>query len=338
MIKNIEDEKNIVQLGSGIKELNNIKETSSSFEVGSCLKLSNLSYYFHRYVSCADKNTPAYELGSTFLKVISSVASPQIRNTASVGGSIMWKHPSSDLMTFYLTLSCKIRLCHPNGTISDMVIDDSFHFQKCDEIIKNRCIITMLIIPKLSSSQHVGFYKKGKRKEFSLSIMNIGILVSRETVEKDAVRVYKNVRIVFGGTENPGDVAVQNSPNFAIKTMESIEGKEEVSRCILLGAVRDDLTAHSGYKKLTTYRRGLAISFLEEFFESLHPCSDTTENDKLDCKRTSSQSYQKVNDEQPQYDEVERPIPHVCSAEQGKHILKLIKSLRLTDILLCVYK
>ena len=111
----------------------------------------------------------------------------------------------------------------------------------------------------------------------------------------------------------------------AIKTMESIEGKEEVSRCILLGAVRDDLTAHSGYKKLTTYRRGLAISFLEEFFESLHPCSDTTENDKLDCKRTSSQSYQKVNDEQPQYDEVERPIPHVCSAEQGKHILKLIK-------------
>ena len=335
MLKNIEDDKNIVQLGSGIKELNNIKETSSSFEIGSCLKLSNLGDFFHRYVSCAEKNTPAYELGSTFLKVISSVASPQIRNTASVGGSIMWKHPSSDLTTFYLTLGCRIRLCHPNGTFSDMAIDDSFYSQKCDEIIKNKCIITMLIIPKLSSSQHIGFYKKGTRKEFSLSIMNIGIFLSREIVEKDAVRIYKNVKIVFGGTENPGDVAVQKSPNFAIKTMELIEGKEEVSRGSLLGAVRNDLTANSGYKNLTTYRRGLAISFLEEFFGSLHACIDTTENDKIDFKRTSSQSYQKVNDNQPQYDEVERPIPHVCSAEQGKHLTKLIKLLQFA---VCVYK
>ena len=168
--------------------------------------------------------------------------------------------------------------------------------------------------------------------------MNIGIFLNHEIDKKDAARVYKNVRIVFGGTENPGDVADQNCANFSIKTTELIEGKKEVSRSSLLGAVRNDLTANSGYKNLTTYRRGLAISFLEEFFGSLHTCSDTTENDKIDCKRTSVQSYQKVSDEQPQYDEVERPIPHVCSAEQGKHIFKLIKSLRFTDIILCVHR
>ena len=73
--------------------------------------------------------------------------------------------------------------------------------------------------------------------------------------------------------------------------------------------------------------------FLEEFFGSLNASSDMTENDKLDCIRTSSQSYQKVNDEQPQYDEVERPIPHVCSAEQGKYLRKLIKFLQFRDMI-----
>merc|ERR1719422_1159839 len=39
--------------------------------------------------------------------------------------------------------------------------------------------------------------------------------------------------------------------------------------------------------------------------------------EKRKINRTSTQTYQKIKADQPNYDEVERPIAHVCSAEQA---------------------
>ena len=37
-----------------------------------------------------------------FVKALETLGSPQIRNQATIGGSVMWNHPSSDLWPLYI--------------------------------------------------------------------------------------------------------------------------------------------------------------------------------------------------------------------------------------------
>ena len=39
-----------------------------------------------------------------FFKALKTLGSPQIRNQATIGGSILWNHPSSDLWPLYISL------------------------------------------------------------------------------------------------------------------------------------------------------------------------------------------------------------------------------------------
>ena len=40
-----------------------------------------------------------------FAKALETLGSPQIRNLATIGGSILWNHPSSDLWPLYIGVS-----------------------------------------------------------------------------------------------------------------------------------------------------------------------------------------------------------------------------------------
>jgi CO/xanthine dehydrogenase FAD-binding subunit len=44
-----------------------------------------------------------------FFKALKTLGSPQIRNQATIGGSILWNHPSSDLWPLYISLVHTIR-------------------------------------------------------------------------------------------------------------------------------------------------------------------------------------------------------------------------------------
>ena len=37
-----------------------------------------------------------------FVKALETLGSPQVRNQATIGGSVMWNHPSSDLWPLYI--------------------------------------------------------------------------------------------------------------------------------------------------------------------------------------------------------------------------------------------
>ena len=84
------------------------------------------------------------------------------------------------------------------------------------------------------------------------------------------------------------------------------------------------------------YRQGVAVSFLKQFLGTV-AMSKTTKLDveRREIPRTSTQTYQKIKADQPNYDEVERPIAHVCSAEQGKLNI-LLKPLKLFHLSLIV--
>ena len=178
-ITNQNPDRNIIQLGSSIEKMNVLQVTDSYFEFGSCVKLTKMEDFFKTILSNSDQNSPTFRLANVFIKALSSLASAQIRNVASVGGSVMWRHPSSDLMTLYILLGCRIRVQSPDGVITDVLIDETFHTSKSEEIIRDRSIILTLMIPKSSDHSYIGFYKKSKRKEFALSVFNLGITCRR---------------------------------------------------------------------------------------------------------------------------------------------------------------
>ena len=316
---------NIIQLGSSIQELNVINETDSSIEIGSCVKLTELEKYFKKIISNLDVQSPVYQLGIAFSKALSSLASAQVRNVASVGGSVMWSHPSSDLMTLYILLGCQLRVHSPDGDSKEITIDESFHKCKSDEIIKNRSIILNMIIPKPPSQSMIGFYKKSKRKEFALSIVNLGIILKYDGSKEG---YFDDVKVVIGGTENPGKIETPAYHIIGTNAMKEISGVVEVSIPRVIVAISKDLPIHSENQKMGIYRQGVAVSFLKQFLGTV-AMSKTMKLDveKRKINRTSTQTYQKIKADQPNYDEVERPIAHVCSAEQGKlnNLLNLSK-------------
>ena len=307
---------NIIQLGSSILELNVINETDSSIEIGSCVKLTEIEKYFKKIISNSDVQSPVYQLGNVFSKALSSLASAQVRNVASVGGSVLWNHPSSDLMTIYILLGCKLRVHSPDGDIKEITIDESFHKSKSDEIINNGSIILTMKIPKPPSQSMIGFYKKSKRKEFALSIINLGIFLKYDGSKGGN---FDGVKIVIGGTENPGKIQTPAYHIIGTNVMKEISGVIEVSIPRVIEAISKDLPIHLENQKMGIYRQGVAVSFIKQFLRTV-AISKTRKLDveKEKIPRTSTQTYQKIKADQPSYDEVERPIAHVCSAEQGK--------------------
>ena len=308
---------NIIQLGSSILELNVINETDSSIEIGSCVKLTEIEKYFKKMISNSDELSPVYQLGNVFSKALSSLASAQVRNVASVGGSVLWNHPSSDLMTIYILLGCKLRVHSPDGDIKEITIDESFHKSKSDEIINNGSIILTMKIPKPPSQSMIGFYKKSKRKEFALSIINLGIILKYDGSKGGN---FDDVKIVIGGTENPGKIQTPAHHIIGTNVMKEISGVIEVSIPRVIEAISKDLPIHLENQKMGIYRQGVAVSFLKKFLGTVAMSKNTkleVEKEKIST-RTSTQTYQKIKAGQPSYDEVEKPIAHVCSAEQGK--------------------
>ena len=129
--------------------------------------------------------------------------------------------------------------------------------------------------------------------------------------------MFSNVKIVIGGTENPGKLTGSGYHNFATNTMVAIKCEQGGLRKALASAISIDLNANSEYKRIGVYRQGLAITYIEQFLATI-TIPSTIKRDVL-IKRESTQSYQKVRPEQSDYDEVERPVPHISSAEQGKN-------------------
>ena len=143
------------------------------------------------------------------------------------------------------------------------------------------------------------------------------MLLNHETTEGNGKTQRTKVKIVLGGTENPGNLQDAKYHKLATCTMEALEGTKEILRHDLVHAIRRDIPVTSEYKQIGTYRQGVAVSFIQKFLMQLSRFPDETEEHEMKLKRESTRSFQKPNPDQPDYDEVERPIAHVCSAEQG---------------------
>ena len=121
------------------------------------------------------------------LSALSTLASPQIRNMATVGGNIMWNSPGSDLRTVYLATSCKVKVWTVEGGEKTLDVGEVIK-------LKSGFIILELILPKMDVEYEVSFFRKARRKEFDLPIAN-GCFVGKKRQGS-----FQNLQIVLGGT------------------------------------------------------------------------------------------------------------------------------------------
>ena len=61
--------------------------------------------YLNRLISPQKRNAVA----GAVLSALSTLASPQVRNVATVGGNVMWDSRGSDLRAVYLAAACKVQ-------------------------------------------------------------------------------------------------------------------------------------------------------------------------------------------------------------------------------------
>ena len=81
------------------------EETAHAWYFGSGVTLTEMAKIFGQISaeSVSETRTESeLSVASAFSKALSTLASPQIRNVARIGGSVFYCHPCSDLLPLYI--------------------------------------------------------------------------------------------------------------------------------------------------------------------------------------------------------------------------------------------
>eukprot|EP00095_Tigriopus_kingsejongensis_P002454 snap_masked-scaffold380_size190731-processed-gene-0.30 protein:Tk02454 transcript:snap_masked-scaffold380_size190731-processed-gene-0.30-mRNA-1 annotation:"aldehyde oxidase 1 isoform x1" len=191
---------------NGISQLQYCENSAESYKIGSGATISELSEFM------ADKSGPTAKV---FQTAFAKLSSAQVRNVATIGGSLLWGHPSSDLMPIYIALNCKACVSTPFGSM-DTPVAPTFNRNS----LPPKNVILCVDVPKLSSTSYVAeYYRQSRRQEFALAFAN-ACFVARIS----PAGVIDNVCIVLGGMEPRVPCLGNSCPIFAKNLMKVMEG------------------------------------------------------------------------------------------------------------------
>lgn len=278
-----------------IPELHQYKMEGATLEIGSATTLSQLQTILGEL--------PASPTSAVLLSSLRTLASPQIRNVATLGGSVLWGHPSSDLMPIYMALGCSVLV----QTMDDThIVPLEPGFSKSS--IPENGIIIKIIIPIYDDTNIIRYYRQAKRQEFDLPFATAcfkGL--------KDGDQL-KDVKVIIGGSENLVPIA---------KYPSIVEAKHLASVLMLKGSSSQDdecLKAIQADVQVDPNAPGsqhvLRISCILEFTK-LFLCQLKDDPEIKDSSHRRQKS--KLIFNKPCQDEVAitKPIAHMWGAEQS---------------------
>jgi len=176
-------------------------------------------------------------LGGVLERMVRQVASPLLRNAATMGGALASTHPWSDVITLFLALDAQVT--QYAGQMKTVSLESLME----ERGTIDRAIITKVTLPALASRTYASF-EAFVRTEFDVGMLNCAC---RLTIEADAC---SDVRIVFGGTPGIGQRigAVEDALNGKALTDDVIEAAAELAA----GAIpaRDDVRASGDYRRV----------------------------------------------------------------------------------------
>jgi len=176
-------------------------------------------------------------LGGILVDVLRRVASPLLRNAATVGGSLASTHPWSDVITLFLALDAHVTRyggAYESAPLAELIKDRG---------TMNRRIITGVLLPS-PAPQTVVSFEKFVRTGFDVGMLNCAC---RLTLEDGACT---DVRVVFGGTPDVGGRrdAVESRLTGARLDAATIDAVADLAATDV--PARDDVRASAAYRRV----------------------------------------------------------------------------------------
>lgn len=241
---------------ASVPELNKLSVKDDCLEIGSAVRLSELSKFFRQSI----KEEAPHKVSScrAFIEQIKWFAGTQIKNVASVGGNICTASPISDLNPLWMAAGAKFHIIDCKGNIRSTVAEKFFlGYRKVD--LASDEILLSVSLPWTRPFEFVKEFKQAHRRDDDIAIVNAGMRVLLE--EKDGNWVVSDASIAYGGVA-PLSVS-------AVKTKDFLIGK--TWNCELLKGALEVLEKDIFLKEdapggMVEFRRSLTLSFFFKFF------------------------------------------------------------------------
>jgi len=176
-------------------------------------------------------------LDGILVRMLRQVASPLLRNAATVGGALASTHPWSDVITLFLALDA--RVTQYAGQLKTTSLGELLEQRG----IMDRAIITEVTLPVPADLTFASF------EDFVRTGFDVGMLncACRLTINDN---VCKDVRVVLGGTPDIGHrlEAVESALNGARLDPATIESAAELAAEVI--PARDDVRASADYRRV----------------------------------------------------------------------------------------
>ncbi len=162
-----------------IPELDYIRKDSDAVSIGSLTKVSSIETSSELNHSLAAIREAAGEL-----------ATPQIRNTATIGGNLCHAAPSADLATPLIVLGAEAKLLSASG--ERQVAMDAFFRHVNQTVLEENELLTEIKVPIPPAETVSSFLKVGR------TVIDIAIVNMSARMTMDAKGALSDVRIAFG--------------------------------------------------------------------------------------------------------------------------------------------
>lgn len=294
---------------SGVEEVKEMRETGEFLTVGAGVTFTNLKSNLSNILRSKPSN-----ILQELLRVISCLASPQVRNLASLGGSLLWAHPASDLIPVLTVAGAKAVLSSGGDHLAQEI--------SVEELLARGGLARgeMLLSVKIptDTERRVKFYKHARRKTADLAIANLAV---GYTTPAGPGGQLTDLKIVVGGL----GLAVEQCPQPPAGRANHLESLlsgnlDGITAETICSAVERDLLGNrkSSQIEKMAFRVSLVTGFILKFLKTLSSSSssDGVESEREARAIQSHCVYEKTPADQPALDPVTRPVPHISSAEQ----------------------
>lgn len=234
----------IVDLAN-VPELKGIKKDGDNLIIGSMVTFAEIGH-----------NHLINEYVPLLAKAAASVGSPQIRNTATIGGNIANAATAADSLPALLALEAKVSLQKVDAQkvvgIEDILIGTNKTCIEPDEIL------TKIIIPIPQANTAMAFIKLGRRKALAIARLNLAL-----TLSLDIERKTKKATLALGAV---GVTAYRVPQVEELLVGKPINENTITAACSLISQV---VSEKLGTRPTVSYKKTVAKAALSKALENI---------------------------------------------------------------------
>lgn len=237
-----------------IEELSVVNYTDNGLTIGAAVSLAEMKDILANVTrKLPEEKTQMYH---ALLKHLGTLAGPQIRNMASLGGHIVSRHPDSDLNPLLAVGNCTLNLLSKEGK-RQIPLNEQF-LRKCPSAdLKPEEILISVNIPYSKKWEFVSAFRQAQRQQNALAIVNSGMRVCFGKGDG----IIRELSIAYGGV-GPTTILAKNSCQKLIGRPWNEEMLDAACR-LILDEVSLPGSAPGGKVE---FKRTLIISFLFKFY------------------------------------------------------------------------